>query len=114
MVTQHPAIDAAERKFVSAELDQLALTHEGRPWSAWKEAVLEWHLEALAAARSDVWVPGLADSGNPVVEKALERFYGHHVAVAIKRLTAENIQLRRKMLEMNARARPPLASGRRS
>jgi hypothetical protein len=104
MVTQHQAIDTAEREFVSAQLDQLALTNEGLPWSAWKEAVLEWHLDALAAARSEAWIPGLADGTNAIVERALERFYGHHVAAAIKRLRVENIRLRRRMLEMDARA----------
>jgi hypothetical protein len=101
--TQHQAIDTAEREFVSAQLDQLALTNEGLPWSAWKEAVLEWHLEALAAARSEAWIPGLADGVNAIVERALERLYGHHVAAAIKRLRVENIRLRRRMLEIDAR-----------
>jgi len=105
MVTQHPANDAVERECVSTQLDQLALTHEGRPWNAWKQAVLEWHLDALATARSEAWIPGSTDSGDPIVEKALERFYGHHVAAAIKRLRAENVQLRRRMLAMNAPAR---------
>jgi len=105
MGTQHPAIDAVERECVSAQLDQLAVTHEGRPWNAWKQAVLEWHLDALAAARSDAWIPGLIDSGDPIVEKALERFYSHHVTAAIKRLRAENVQLRRRMVESTARAR---------
>jgi hypothetical protein len=113
MVARHPAIDAVEREFVSAQLDELALTNEGRPWSAWKEAVLEWHLDALASARSDVWIPGLADSGDPVVDKALERFYGHQMAAAMRRLRTENVELRRRVLEMNARTRPA-ASGTRS
>ena len=111
MVARHPAVDAVEREFVSAQLDELALTNEGRPWSAWKEAVLEWHLDALAAARSDVWIPGLADSGDPVVEKALERFYGRQVAATIKRLSTENVELRRRVLEMSARRRPASGKG---
>ena len=111
MVARHPAVDAVEREFVSAQLDELALTNEGRPWSAWKEAVLEWHLDALAAARSDVWIPGLADSGDPVVEKALERFYGRQVAATIKRLSTENVELRRRVLEMSARRRPASGEG---
>ena len=113
MVTQHPAVDVVERDFVSAQLDQLAVTHEGRPWDAWKQAVLEWHLEALAAARSEAWIPGVAESHDPVVEKALERFYGYHVAAAIKRLRAENLQLRRRVVEMSARGRSKQMAGER-
>jgi hypothetical protein len=104
MATWHAA-DAVEREFASAQLDELALAHVGQPWTAWKESVLEWHLRTLATARSEAWIPGLADSRDPVVEKALGRFYSHHIGVAIKRLRAENIELRRKMFEMTACAR---------
>jgi hypothetical protein len=104
MATWH-APDTIEREFASAQLDELALAHNGRPWTAWKEAVLEWHLRALAVARSEAWIPGLANSRDPVVEKALGRFYGHHMGVAIRRLRADNVELRGKMLEMTACAR---------
>jgi len=93
------APDAVEREFASAQLDELALIHVGQPWTAWRESVLEWHFRTLAAARSEAWIPGLADSRDPVVEKALRRFYSHHIGVAIKRLRAENIELRRKLLK---------------
>jgi hypothetical protein len=99
------APDAVEREFASAELDDLALAHDGQPWTVWKESVLEWHLRTLAAARSEAWIPGLAERGDPVVEKALGRFYSHHMGVAIRRLRAENLELRRKMLETTACAR---------
>ena len=87
------------------------MTHEGSPWDAWKQAVLEWHLEALAVARSEAWIPGLAGDRDPVVEKAVERFYGHHVAAAIKRLRAENLQLRRRVAEMGTRTRSKQMAG---
>ncbi|HEY6258856.1 MAG TPA: hypothetical protein VIY51_24020 [Xanthobacteraceae bacterium] len=105
MATQHAAIDAVERDFASAQLDALARAYQGRPWVSWKQSVLEWHLGRVATARSEAWIPGLADSCDPVVKKALGRFYSHHMAVAIKRLRSENMELQRKLLEMTASAR---------
>jgi hypothetical protein len=104
MATQHGPIDPVERDFVSAQLDELAVAHDGQPWAAWKQAVLDWHLGTVSAARSEFWIPGLAGSRDPVVEKVLERFYSHHMAAAIKRLRCENIELRRKLVELTARS----------
>jgi hypothetical protein len=99
MATKHAPIDPAERDFASAQLDELALAHDGLPWIAWKDAVLDWHLQAFATARAEAWIPGLADSHHPVIENFLIRFYGHHVHLAICRLRAENIELRRKCVD---------------
>jgi inorganic triphosphatase YgiF len=105
MATPYASIDAVEQDLASAELDELALSHDSRPWDTWKEAVLEWHLRALATARAEAWIPGLAESRDQVVERALERFYSHHMRNAISRLRAENMELRRKMLEVAECAR---------
>jgi hypothetical protein len=85
----------------SVQLDELALAHDGLPWITWKEAVLAWHLQRLATARAEAWIPGLAGrhEKDPAVTKFLNRFYRHHMLIAIRRLRAENIQLRRKIVD---------------
>jgi hypothetical protein len=121
MATQHAPIDFVERELASAQLDELALAYHDQPWAAWRDAVLEWHLKAFATARAEAWIPGLAGrpDHDPVVRKFLSRFYRHHMYVAIRRLRAENIELRRKALEaaeafVSTRpARPTPGSARR-
>jgi hypothetical protein len=98
MATQHAQINQVERDLASAQLDELALAYDGLPWTAWRDAVLQWHLQAIATARAEAWIPGLISSYDPIVEKALRRFYDHSVRNAINRLTNENIELRRKAL----------------
>jgi hypothetical protein len=101
MASRHAPIDHAERDLASVQLDALALAHDGLPWAAWKDAVLHWHLQRLATARAEAWVPGFAGchDNNPVIAKLLSRFYRHHMHIAIRRLRAENIELRRKIVE---------------
>ncbi len=99
MRTQHAPIDPVERDIAAVQLDELALAHNGQPWTAWKDAVLQWHLRALATAQAQAWIPGLSNHQDPVVEEALNRFHSHHVRIAISRLRVENIELRRKVLD---------------
>jgi hypothetical protein len=101
MATKHMPIDHAERDLASAQLDELALAHDGVPWTAWKDAVLDWHLQRFATARAEAWIPGFAGSHDhdPVIKKLLSRFYRHHMHTAIHRLRAENIELRRKIVD---------------
>jgi hypothetical protein len=99
MATQYAPIDPAERDLVSAQLEELALVHDGQPWSRWKNAVVEWHVRALATIRSQAWIPGLSAPRDPVVEEALGRYYRYHVRAAIGRLRDENVELRRKLID---------------
>jgi hypothetical protein len=99
MATQCALVDPVERDLVSAQLDELALAHDGQPWSRWKNAVLEWHLRAVATARAEAWIPGLTGPQHPAIEEALNRFYRFHMRAAISRLRDENVVLRRKMIE---------------
>jgi hypothetical protein len=105
MATQQAQIDPVERELASIQLDEIALAHHGHTWTVWKEAVLDWHLRTLAQAQSQGWVPGLAGRQDAAVEEALRRFHGHHVGVVIGRLRAENVELRRKLLEASDGAR---------
>jgi hypothetical protein len=101
MATRHAPIDRTERDLASVQLDALALAHDGLPWAVWKEAVVDWHLQRLATARAEAWVPGFAGchDNNPVITKLLSRFYRHHMHIAIRRLRAENIELRRMIVD---------------
>jgi hypothetical protein len=99
MATKHVPIDDGERDLASAQLDELALAHAGLPWTAWKDAVLDWHVQRFATAQAEAWVPGFAGCHDPAVKKLLSRFYRHHMHAAILRLRAENIELRRKVVD---------------
>ena len=78
--------------------------------------VLRWYLEAVARARAEAWVPGMAGSQDPVVEEALNRFYRHHMRLAIGHLRAENLELRRKVVDALAsmRAAPTMPASART
>jgi hypothetical protein len=97
-------VDPAERELASAQLDELALANEGLPWTAWKEAVLGWHMQTLASAREDSWIPGLVgcSDDDQLLKRFLSRFYLHHSHATIQRLRAENMELRRKVTEAAA------------
>jgi hypothetical protein len=105
MGTQHAPVDPVERDLAAAQLDDIALANQGRPWEVWKDFVLRWYLDAIARARAEAWVPGMAGSQDPVVEEALNRFYRHHMRLAIGHLRAENLELRRKVVDAAACAR---------
>jgi hypothetical protein len=105
MGMQNLSLDPMERDLAAAQLDQIAVAFDGAPTSCWKDAVLRWHLQALADARAEAWIPGLVDTNDPMVEEALGRFYRHHMRATIGRLKAENLDLRRKLLDAVACAR---------
>jgi hypothetical protein len=105
MGTQNLPLDPMERELAAAQLDHIAIAFDGAPMSCWKDAVLRWHLQALADARSEAWIPGLVAANDPIVEEALGRFYRHHMRATIGRLKAENMDLRRKLLDAVACAR---------
>jgi hypothetical protein len=91
-------MDPAERDLAAAQLDDIALDNRGRPWAIWKDAVLRWHMKAVANARAQAWIPGMAGTQDPLVEEALGRFYRHHMRVTIGHLKTENLELRRRLI----------------
>ncbi len=105
MGTQSAPIDPVEREFAAAQLDEIALAHQAKPWAVWKDVVLAWHFEAVAVARAEAWIPGMAGPQDPAVEEALSRFYRHHMRLTIGHLKAENLELRRKFIIAVACAR---------
>lgn len=105
MGTYHVRVDLVERDLAAAELDDIAVAHDGQPWAVWRDVVLRWHADAIANARAEAWIPGMAGSQDPMVEEALRRFYHHHVRVTIGKLKAENMELRRRLLDAVSCAR---------
>jgi hypothetical protein len=85
MGTQSAPIDPMERDLAAAQLDEITLANQERGWEAWKEVVLSWHLETVAAARAEAWIPGLARSQDPAIEEVLGRFYRHHLSATVVR-----------------------------
>jgi hypothetical protein len=105
MGTHHVRVDPVERDLAAAELDDIALAHDGEPWAAWRDVILRWHADAVAHARAEAWIPGMARSQDPVVEETLRRFYHHHTRLTISRLKAENMELRRRLVDALSCAR---------
>ena len=105
MGTHHVRVDPVERDLAAAELDDIALAHDGEPWAAWRDVILRWHADAVAHARAEAWIPGMSRSEDPMVEETLRRFYHHHTRVTIGRLRSENMELRRRLVNALACAR---------
>lgn len=99
MATQFVPVEADERDQADAQLDHIALAHEGEPWPAWKEAVVEWHVQTLARVRAESWIPGMLGEQDPMVERALSRFSSYHMRTTIARLREENAALQRKLVD---------------
>jgi hypothetical protein len=98
MGIQHAPADRVEWDLAAAQLDDIALSNRGGPWAIWKDAVLRWHMKAVANARAEAWIPGMAGSQDPMVEEALGRFYRHHMRVTIGHLKSENLELRHRLV----------------
>jgi len=99
MATQFVPVELDERELADAQLDDIALAHEGEPWTAWKGAVVDWHVQTLARVRADSWIPGMSGEQDPMVERALSRFSSYHMRTTIARLREENALLQRKLVD---------------
>jgi hypothetical protein len=98
MATQFAHVEVDERDLADAQLDDIALAHEGEPWPAWKGAVVEWHVQTLARVRAESWIPGMVGEQDPMVERALSRFSSYHMRTTIERLREENAALQKKLV----------------
>jgi hypothetical protein len=105
MTTQFAPVELDERELADAQLEDIALAHEGEPWPALKCAVVEWHVQMLARVRAESWIPGMAGEQDPMVERALSRFSSYHMRTTIARLREENAVLQRKLVDAVACAR---------
>ncbi len=87
-----------DRDRVGIELRYITRFHDWDPNPEIVSAIAEWHIRAVAAARAEVWVPGMAGSPDLAVQEVLSRFYSHHIKTAIGRLTAESSDLKLQLL----------------
>jgi len=94
----------AEQDLASAELEYITQASQESGADAWKTAVVEWHCEAMAKARNEPWIAGLARSHDPIVDKTLKRFNRDRVG-AMLRVIAENLKLRRDLIDALMRIR---------
>jgi hypothetical protein len=90
---------AHERDRLATELRYVTRRYDWDPPQEIVAAIVDWHIEAIAAARADVWIPGMAGSRDPVVEEVLSRYYAHHIGTAVARLIEENTGLRQQLLQ---------------
>jgi hypothetical protein len=97
--TQFAPVELDDRELADAQLDDIALAHEGEPWPAWKSALVEWHVQSLARVRAESWIPGMAGEQDPMVERALSRFSSYHMRTTIARLREENAAFQRKLVD---------------
>ncbi len=88
-----------ERDRLATELRYVTRQFDWDPPPELIAAIVDWQIEAIAAARADVWIPGMASSRDPLVEEVLNRYYAHHVGTAVARLIEENTGLRQQLLQ---------------
>src|SRR5262249_43677920 len=86
MGTKHASVDAGDRVLAGAQLADTAGTQAGKPGAWWKGVVVEWHVQPIADARADSWIPGMAGNRAPAIEQLLSRLYSHHMRPAVARL----------------------------
>src|SRR5262245_27432499 len=94
--------DLSDWDRIAAELRYLIHVHDWDRTPACRRALVEWHLQAIATARAETWIPGLAGSPYPAVEKALRRLHQHHCSGIIRRLRDDNTRLTLQLLTARA------------
>ena len=87
-----------ERDRLVTELRYVTRHLEWDPPADLMQTIVDWQIDAVAAARADVWIPGMAGSRDPLVEEVLSRFYAHHIGSAVTRLIDENSDLKRRLV----------------
>jgi hypothetical protein len=89
---------AEERDRLVTELRYAARNHDWDPSPELIDAIADWHVRAVASARKNIWVPGMAGRHDGVVEEALGRFHARQVSAAIGRLNSENGRLKQRLM----------------
>jgi hypothetical protein len=89
-----------EQDLIETELRYATRNHDWTPTPECVGAIVNWHLQAVAAVRAEAWIPGLIESGNPVVETAIRRLQYHQFGRTIQCLRCDNAQLMLKLLSV--------------
>ncbi len=90
-------IQSAHRQKAISELLYAVRAYDWHPKPEIVRAIVEWHIEGVTEARTEIWVPGMAPNANPKVEQVLQKYYTHRIRSMIDRLTAENVCLRQQV-----------------
>jgi len=90
--------DISERDRIATELQYVTRTHDWAPGPACLDAIISWHLQSLATARSESWLPGAAEKLDPLTERALLRVQQHQFSRIVNRRINENAKLKLKLL----------------
>jgi hypothetical protein len=83
-------------KHFIGEIRELASTHGAELGPDFVAALADWHMDAIAAARTEIWIPGVAAQSDPLVEELIKRFHLHHFEETL-------IQLRERVFRLTAR-----------
>jgi hypothetical protein len=82
------------------EIRELASAHGTEVGPDFVAALANWHMDAVAAARTEIWIPGLTAQSDPLVEELIKRFHLHQFEARLAqlqervfRLTARQIKL---------------------
>ena len=89
---------AEELDRVVTELRYATRHHDWNPSPQLIAAIADWLARAIASARTDLWIPGMAGCADRVVEAALGRFHARQVSAAIARLHSENASLKAELV----------------
>jgi len=87
------------RERLATELRYVLRNHRWNSTPEILDAIVDWQIRAVTAARTDSWVPGMAGSRDPIVKDVLDRFYAHRMGTAVGRLINENTALKRQLLD---------------
>lgn len=93
---------STEQDLIETEFRYATRNHEWTPTPECVGAIVNWHLQAVAAVRAEAWIPGLIESGNPVVETAIRRLQYHQFGRTIQGLRCDNAQLMLKLLSVSS------------
>jgi hypothetical protein len=81
----------AERQHAAREIAALACGT--RLSSDMVDALVDWHVAQVAAAKAQAWIPGTGENADPRVEEVVKRFYLHGLQKKIFQLQNENREL---------------------
>jgi hypothetical protein len=87
------------RERLTTELRFVLRNHGWKATPEIVDAIVDWQIRAVTAARTDSWIPGMAGSRDPIVKDVLSRFYTYRMGTAVGRLIDENSALKRQLLD---------------
>jgi hypothetical protein len=95
---RHNMIGAHEH-FIG-EIRELASTHGAEVGPDFVAALADWHMHAVAAARTEIWIPGLAAQSDPLVEELIKRFHLHRFEEMLTQLRERAFRLTARQIKL--------------